>query len=105
MNLSKISACCAVLIGLIASCSTPPLERAFEGEFPLVENNRVIFEYCQSCHVHRDLIPSTHVAKETDLYQSKKFKETTECRTCHYIKENFFGEIVRKTIRPKRGKI
>ena len=104
MNLLKISAFCAVLIGIIASCSTPFLEKAFEGEFSGVENNRIIFEYCQSCHVHKELIPSTHVAEKNDLYRSRMFRETKECRTCHYITENFFGDIVRKTIRPRRGK-
>jgi|TARA_B100000315_G_scaffold237050_1_gene253457 hypothetical protein len=105
MRLLKISAYSAILIVIIASCSTPSLQRAFEGEFSKVENNRVIFEYCQSCHVHNDLIPAPHVADKTGRYQSKKFRETRECRTCHYIKENLFGDIERKTIRPKKGKI
>ncbi len=105
MRLLKISAYCAVLIVIIVSCSTPSLQRAFEGEFSKVENNRVIFEYCQSCHVHNELIPAPHVAEKTDFYKSKKFRETKECRTCHYIKENYFGDIERKTIGPKKGKI
>ena len=102
MRLLKISASCAVLIIIIASCSTPPLKRAFAGEFSKVENNRVIFEYCQSCHVHNELIPAPHVAEKTSNYKSKKFRETKECRTCHYISEDFFGDVERKTIRPKK---
>tara|TARA_B100000959_G_scaffold282774_1_gene349957 strand:+ start:2245 stop:2568 length:324 start_codon:yes stop_codon:yes gene_type:complete len=104
MRLLKISASCAVLVIIIASCSTPPLKRAFDGEFSKVENNRVIFEYCQSCHVHNELIPAPHVAEKTSNYKSKKFRETKECRTCHYINEDFFGDIERKTIRPKKGR-
>jgi len=104
MRLLKISASCAVLVIIIASCSTPPLKRAFDGEFSKVENNRVIFEYCQSCHVHNELIPAPHVAEKTSNYKSKKFRETKECRTCHYINEDFFGDVERKTIRPKKGR-
>ncbi|HJP17039.1 MAG TPA: hypothetical protein QF468_00115 [Nitrospinota bacterium] len=104
MRLLKISASCAVLVVIIASCSTPPLKRAFDGEFSKVENNRVIFEYCQSCHVHNELIPAPHVAEKTSNYKSKKFRETKECRTCHYINEDFFGDVERKTIRPKKGR-
>ena len=105
MRSLKISAYSAILIVIIASCTTHSIQRAFDGEFSKVENNRVIFEYCQSCHVHNDLIPAPHVAEKTGSYQSKKFRETKECRTCHFIKENFFGDIERKTIRPKKGKI
>tara|TARA_Y100000031_G_C8077447_1_gene318039 strand:+ start:322 stop:636 length:315 start_codon:yes stop_codon:yes gene_type:complete len=104
MKLSRLPAFCAVVIA-ITGCSAAPLEKAFEGEFAEVENNKIIFEYCQSCHVHKDLIPASHVSEKNDLYKSSKFRETKECRTCHYINENFFGDIERKTIKPRRGKI
>ena len=106
MRSLKISVYSAILIVSIASCTTTSsIQRAFGGKFSKVENNRVIFEYCQSCHVHNDLIPAPHVAEKTGSYKSKKFRETKECRTCHFIKENLFGDIERKTIRPRKGKI
>lgn len=104
MKLLRISACASVLTLLILSCATPNIERAFDGEFEATKNNRLIYEYCGSCHVHRNLIPSSHVAEKVSLYKSKKFTETRECRTCHYITKNLFDEDERKTIRPGKRK-
>ena len=104
MRLLRISAFCVLLIG-ISGCGSAPIEKAFEGEFSEIENNKVIFDYCQSCHVHRKLIPATHVSEKTGLYQNNKFRETKECRTCHYLKDHFLGDFERKTIRPIRERI
>lgn len=90
---------------LIIGCGSTPFKKAFKGKFAEVENNRIIYDYCQSCHVHRNLIPATHVEEKSELYKSEKFRKTKECRTCHYIKKNFWGDIERKTIRPGRKKI
>ncbi len=88
----------------ISGCSSAPLDKAFKGELAGTENNKVIYDYCQGCHVHSDFIPEPHVLEATALYKSKEFRETKECRTCHYIKKNFWGDESRKTIRPKTGK-
>lgn len=90
---------------LIIGCGSAPFKKAFKGKFAEVENNRIIYDYCQRCHVHRNLIPAPHVEEKSELYKSEKFRKTKECRTCHYIKKNFWGDIERKTIRPRRKKI
>lgn len=88
----------------MAGCSSVPLEKAFEGKFADAKNNRIIYNYCQSCHVHRELIPESHVLGKSELYRMVKFRGTKECRTCHYIQKNFWPGYIRKTIRPKREK-
>ncbi len=91
-----------------AGCYTKNIEEAFNGEFSARENNRVISEYCQSCHLHRDFIPETHLADQVLAYQRKVFRLAEECRICHYLEKQFMlNDFTRKTRRPKdanRGK-
>lgn len=86
---------------VIIGCSSAPIEKAFNGEFANVRNNRVIYDYCQSCHIHNTLNPSSHVMEKSELYQSNEFRKSKECRTCHYIEKSFWGDVIRKTIRPE----
>lgn len=102
MKFLRIFYCCSCLV-LIIGCGAVPLEKAFHGEFSEVENNRVIYDYCQSCHIHKVLIPIVHVTEKNQYYQTEKFRKTNQCRTCHYIEKSFWGDVARKTIRPKNG--
>lgn len=86
----------------IIGCSSAPLKKAFKGEFEEVKNNSIIYEYCQGCHTHKELIPALHVEEKTALYRKDKFRKTKECRTCHYIQKSFLVSDRRKTIRPMK---
>ena len=85
-----------------AGCYTKNIEEAFNGEFSAKENNRVISEYCQSCHLHRDFTPEPHVADKVLAYKRKVFRLAEECRICHYLEKQFtLNDFTRKTRRPK----
>ncbi|OGW06193.1 MAG: hypothetical protein A2Z59_14020 [Nitrospinae bacterium RIFCSPLOWO2_02_39_17] len=73
------------------------MKQAFNGKLPVIEGNKVAYEYCQSCHVHRNLSPDDHVINISKKYPSENYQRAKECRTCHNIEENFWGDITRKT--------
>jgi len=86
---------------LDSGCAHDPLKEAFQGAYPIGENNKIINEYCQSCHVHAKFSPDSHIDEMNLAYQNRLFRTTNECRTCHYIRENFFGDILRRHRRPR----
>ena len=110
----KLKLACVWLItvfalGLIFSgCYTKRIEEAFDGDFTTEKNNRMINEYCQSCHIHKDFVPAPHIAKMSRKYKMKIFRRATECRTCHYLEKKFTeSDFSRKTRTPSqvnRGK-
>ncbi len=91
-----------------AGCYTKNIEEAFDGDFSARKNNRVIIEYCQSCHIHRDFTPKAHVEAKVLEYKRKVFRFAKECRVCHYLEKQFaLNDFTRKTRLPKdanRGK-
>ncbi len=91
-----------------AGCYTKNIEEAFNGEFSAKKSNRVISEYCQSCHIHRDFTPKAHVEAKVLEYKRKVFRFAEECRVCHYLEKQFaLNDFTRKTRLPKdanRGK-
>ena len=96
-------------LGMILSgCYTRQIEEAFDGDFTAEKNNRMINEYCQSCHIHKDFISEQHVAEQRPKYKMKIFRRATECRTCHYIEkkitENDFSRKTRTPYQVNRGK-
>ena len=60
----------------------------------------VITEYCQSCHVHRLLNPSTHLVEKPGQYKNEPFSKATSCKTCHEIKRNIWSDMVHYTYFP-----
>lgn len=101
----------AILCGplVLASCYyTPDVVRAFDGDYSEEENQKVITEYCQSCHNHRNFEPESHMDEMRALYKKRLYQAARSCRLCHYVEDNFVGdEITRGTRRPgevKRGK-
>ncbi|CAI2717644.1 protein of unknown function [Nitrospina watsonii] len=95
-----------LLLGLLigTGCYTLKIERAFEGEFQSFENNRVINEYCISCHLHRDFSSTTHVEEVSLNYNRKVFRYATECRVCHYLEKHWYlNDFLRKTRRPENA--
>ena len=89
---------------LAPGCFKPELPSAFEGGFDGKKNNKVISEYCTSCHIHKNFPSESHIQNMRLKYKSKLFRKTRECRTCHYIeKEWSYNHYFRKTRRPSQA--
>jgi hypothetical protein len=92
----------------LSGCTIVDVEKAFNGDLPPGQANKIISEYCQSCHIHKDFDPPLHVSKVRNLYNSPAFKRARECRSCHYIKKHWMhNQHERKTRMPEdvnRGK-
>ncbi len=84
-----------------AGCEKEPLKEAFKGNYSIGRNNKIINEYCQSCHVHAIFVPDNHINKMNGLYTKRLFQTTNECRTCHYLKKNLLGDTLRRHRRPR----
>ena len=97
-----------MLLSLLTGCSNVEVEQAFKGEFRAGKSNKIIGEYCQSCHIHKDFDPPQHVSKVRSLYRSVVFRKARECRSCHYIEKDWMhNQHERKTRMPddaNRGK-
>ena len=88
---------------LASGCMKPELPSAFDGVFDGKKNNKVISEYCTSCHIHKEFSSEGHVQKIRLKYKSKLFRKARECRICHYIeKEWSYDHFFRKTRRPSQ---
>ena len=91
-----------IMMMVVAGCYTQKIERAFDGEFQAYENNRIINEYCLSCHIHRDFNSTAHVEEVSLNYNRKVFRYATECRVCHFIEKHWdLNDFQRKTRRPR----
>ncbi|MGV7219921.1 MAG: hypothetical protein ACQ9MH_00190 [Nitrospinales bacterium] len=109
MKLALVLLLIVTVIGLFLSgCRTTRIEDAFDGDYSLIKNNKMINEYCQSCHIHKDFVAEEHIKKVRPKYKMKIFRRATECRTCHYIEKKFYeNDFSRKTRTPSqvnRGK-
>tara|TARA_Y100001934_G_scaffold230099_1_gene277474 strand:+ start:1012 stop:1428 length:417 start_codon:yes stop_codon:yes gene_type:complete len=97
-----------VLLAILSGCTNLEVEKAFKGELRPGKANKVIGEYCQTCHIHRDFDPSLHVSKVRSLYKRTIFRKARECRSCHYIEKDWMNnQHERKTRMPEdanRGK-
>lgn len=103
MRISVRYLCLFVLLTTVLSlpaCRPKPLEHALAGRIEPVQGNRVITEYCQSCHIHRTFDSTTHVSQAQVLYDREPFSTTGQCRTCHLVSKNTWGVHKRKTIWP-----
>ena len=89
------------LLAILAGCSHIEVEQAFKGNFRLGKANKVIGEYCQSCHIHQDFDSLLHVSKVRGFYKSPVFRKARECRSCHYIEKLWmYNQHKRKTRLP-----
>ena len=96
-------ACLLLLISVLFSlsaCRPKPLEEALKGRLAPEDNNRIITEYCQSCHIHRAFEDLSHVPRMQTLYDRSPYTEATQCRDCHLVHKNTWGDRRRKTIWP-----
>ncbi len=99
--------CCIILATLISfttGCAERRIEDAFHGKFASTENNKVINEYCTSCHIHKAFDPDDHMGAVRSNYKRPYFKRARECRACHYIEKNWVtNNYYRKTRNPKKA--
>ena len=96
-------ACLLLLISVLLSlsaCRPKPLESALKGRLDPEDNNRIITEYCQSCHIHRAFDDLSHVPRMQTLYDRSPYTEATQCWNCHQVHKNTWGDRRRKTIWP-----
>lgn len=95
-----------VAVGMTVGCYTQKIETAFDEDVSPIESNRVILNYCRSCHIHRNFESSGHVEQQSLLYRRKVFRYATECRTCHYLEKKFsLNDFIRKTRRPEEANV
>ena len=97
-----------LLLAIMAGCSSLEVEKAFKGDLRPGKANKVIGDYCQSCHIHKDFHPPLHVSAVRSLYKRTVFRKARECRFCHYIEKDWINNRhERKTRMPEdanRGK-
>ena len=95
-------------IAILSGCSHMEVEKAFRGDLQPGKANKVIGNYCQSCHIHKNFDPLLHVTNVRSLYKRRVFRKSRECRSCHYIERNWMhNQHERKTRMPddaNRGK-
>ncbi len=92
----------AVLAVLISACSSAPFEKAFKPEMEADESNKILTEYCQGCHLHKDFDPGKHVPKVQKAYNNPKFSSASECRECHSYEKTFLMDVRRTTHWPAK---
>ena len=91
-----------LLLLVFSGCTSRDVEKAFKGDLRPGKANKVIGEYCQSCHIHKDFDPPLHVSRVRNLYHHPVFKNARECRACHYIERNWMhNQHERKTLMPE----
>ena len=97
-----------ILLAMLSGCAHPDIEQAFRGDLRPGKANKIIGEYCQSCHIHKDFDPPLHVSTVRSLYKRPVFRKARECRSCHYIEKDWmYNQHGRKTRMPadaNRGK-
>ena len=93
---------------ILSGCSPMEVEKAFRGDLQPGKANKIIGNYCQSCHIHKGFDPLLHVASVRSLYKRRVFRKSRECRSCHYLEKNWMhNQHKRKTRMPddaNRGK-
>lgn len=91
----------AVLLLGFSGCAVPLVEKAFAGKLTPRKNNKIINEYCQSCHIHKDFDPGLHVFEVRKSYRRSVYKKATECRVCHFVETSWArSSLQRKTRYP-----
>jgi hypothetical protein len=89
-------------------CSSVEVEKAFKGDLRPGKANKIIGQYCQSCHTHKDFDPPFHVSEMKTFYNRQVFRRARQCRSCHYIEKNWMtNQHKRRTRMPEdanRGK-
>ena len=92
------------LVFSTGGCAERRLEDAFQGKLSSGKSNKIINEYCKSCHIHKNFDPSDHMGSVRQRYKRTYFRRTHECRACHYIEKNWVtNNYHRKTRNPAKA--
>ncbi len=87
-----------------AGCTDKLVENAFHGDYSADKNNKIINEYCKSCHIHKNFEAEEHIVSVRDAYRRPFFKRTRQCRSCHYIEKDWVrNRYDRKTRYPEKA--
>ncbi len=89
-----------LLLMTLGACSNVPVVKAYNGNMGIEEETKTIVEYCESCHIHRNLDEESHILDLPLKYTTEPFASATDCKTCHQISENFWNDILRSTVFP-----
>ncbi|MFQ5560965.1 MAG: hypothetical protein ACE5FU_10335 [Nitrospinota bacterium] len=84
-KLSILMLCIHLYIFGINGCAKAPLQKAFDGTLPPHKSNKLISQYCQSCHNHKDFQPDEHVIALSENYKKNLYARAKECRVCHHL--------------------
>lgn len=87
----------SALILLAAACATGDVERAFDSKTAEKDSNRIIANYCMSCHTHQAFDAAAHVPASRARYAEPAYARATECRSCHAYAVNWRGDELRGT--------
>ena len=84
---------------LLAACAREPIQKAVVGGLLPTEENLVVTNHCQGCHLHSKFVAETHLAKVKDRYaQGNPLREASRCLECHRLTlENIFRQEIRRT--------
>ncbi len=85
------------IIAFVSSCTTPTIEKAFKTGMDAKDSNKIINEYCEGCHVHKDFERDKHVEKVRTAYTDPAFSSKTECRACHTYTKTWLLDVRRGT--------
>lgn len=91
-----------VLLIVFGGCAPLDVEKAFDNQFTPIQNNKVVSEYCQSCHLHKNFDSGKHMDKVRGNYKREFYRNADECRACHFIEKDWMNnQLIRKTRYPK----
>ena len=88
---------------LISGCSKNNLKEAFKGSMEPLQGNKIISDYCQSCHTHKIFDRNEHVIGNSKLYGKNLYSRARECRICHFIEKDFWGYVTHITRYPSEA--
>jgi hypothetical protein len=84
---------------LLAACAREPIQKAVAGGLLPTEENLVVTNHCQGCHLHSKFVAEAHLAKVKARYaQGSPLREAGRCLQCHRLSlENIFRSEIRRT--------
>ena len=90
-----------VCLFFFQGCASDPVEKAFAGKYDRFEETKIIVEYCQGCHIHRNFDFAGHLGQAPAMYENEPFSSADDCRTCHAVRRNFWHDEIRSTYFPE----
>ena len=87
-----------------AGCADRQLENAFHDDYSSEKSNKIINEYCKSCHIHKTFDSAEHITEVRNAYRRPFFRQARQCRSCHYLEKDWVrNRYDRKTRYPQKA--